>query len=587
MNLAVRRRAGVAAIVVVAAAAAIILAAVVMSDSETSGSHPAGTHVILVSVDGLRPDAVTLLGPDELPNLYRLRTEGAFTDNARNDLTHTVTLPNHTAMLSGRNASGAAGHGVTINDDDGGVIHGRNPAVPYVTSIFDVVHDRDGSTSMYVSKTKLDLLNRSWDGANGAPDTIDDDDGRDKVDTHVFNANATDLMGDFVNDMETNPYWFSLVHLQAPDEAGHANGWMSVPYLDAVRSIDTTIGTLLDFVATDEGLTGNTVVIVTSDHGGTGLNHDVATAPENYTIPLYVWGKGVSAGDLYDLNPSSRLDPATARPAPEASPPPIRNGDVANLALGLLGLPPVPGSVLNGGQDLSVTGPSIATTIAATNPGTGRWQLLQTSGGTASFYFGLPGDTPILGDWDCDGSVTPGTYRRSSGKVLLTNTTVTGVAELDYFFGGPGDTPIVGDWNGDDCDTVAVYRRGRAFITNALSTGPAEFSFLFGTPGDKPFAGDFDGSGTDSLGVHRPTNGRIFLRNLLTTGPGEVDFSYGNPSDQIIAADWDGDGDDTVGAYRPGEGRFYLSNENREQVADIILDYGEPGWLPTAGSGSG
>ena len=48
------------------------------------------------------------------------------------------------------------------------------------------------------------------------------------------------------------------------------------------------------------------------------------------------------------------------------------------------------------------------------------------------------------------------------------------VADMDFYFGIPGDIPIVGDFNNDGCDTVGIYRNGRVFIKNSLGTGPAE-----------------------------------------------------------------------------------------------------------------
>ena len=42
-------------------------------------------HVIVISCDGMRPDAIAQLGEKGLPNLHRLIKEGAYTGNARTD----------------------------------------------------------------------------------------------------------------------------------------------------------------------------------------------------------------------------------------------------------------------------------------------------------------------------------------------------------------------------------------------------------------------------------------------------------------------------------------------------------------------
>src|SRR5690606_25012579 len=138
------------------------------------------------------------------------------------------------------------------------------------------------------------------------------------------------------------------------------------------------------------------------------------------------------------------------------------------------------------------------------------WYLFDpANGSTTSFFFGVPGDIPIMGDWDCDGVATPGMYRQSSGYVYLRNSNSQGVADLRYFFGDPGDIPVVGDFNGDGCDTVSIYRTSqqRFYITNELGSEErgfvAEFSFVFGNPGDKRFVGDFHGDGVSDVGLHR------------------------------------------------------------------------------------
>ena len=94
---------------------------------------------------------------------------------------------------------------------------------------------------------------------------------------------------------------------------------------------------------------------------------------------------------------------------------------------------------------------------------TGRWYLRDpVSGETTAFFYGNPGDAPMMGDWDCDGVDTPGLYRRSDGYVYLRNSNTQGIADVRFFFGNPGDVPLAGDFDGDGCDTVSGQRPGGA-----------------------------------------------------------------------------------------------------------------------------
>lgn len=309
------------------------------------------TRVVLVSVDGFNPDGLGLLGPERAPNLTRMRAEGTSTLNARTAVERTRTLPNHTSMLTGRRITGDGGHQITFSDDDGTTVAAH--AGTYVAGAFDVVHDSGGPTAMYVGSPKLFMLDRSWDATNGAADTTGADDGRDKVDAAIGGDGATTTAA-LIDQLGSAPPTFSFLHLSATDLAGHTYSFLSPEYLDALAGIDVHIGDVMDAVAADPELAAHTVVIVTADHGGVTDFHGDATNPGNYTLPVFAWGEGVAVGaDLYALNPD-RQDPGTSQPPYEAAVPPVRNGDMANLVTDLLGLPPVPGSTLNAGQDLDL-----------------------------------------------------------------------------------------------------------------------------------------------------------------------------------------------------------------------------------------
>lgn len=336
----------------------MILIIVIFSLSAAGAGNAAAAveYVVHVSVDGLRSDVISLLGPDNLPNLHRMRIAGIFTDNARTDYDYTNTLPNHSCMLTGRPVLGADGHGVSFNSDTGTTFEAVKGY--YIAGVFDLFHDNGHSTGMYASKSKFDFFERSWNGVNGAPDTTGIDDGRDKIDIYLNLADTDALIDSFTLHMTDSPLAYSFVHLTDPDAVGHDHGWESAEYYQSVMKVDTLLGRIYSLV--DDGpMTGVTAVILTVDHGGMGTTHDNPLLPENYTIPVLVTGPGVPSGsDIYTFNPTSRRDPLGGRPSYDFSPQPARNGGTCNLALGLLGLGPIHGSVINSDQDLDVMMPN-------------------------------------------------------------------------------------------------------------------------------------------------------------------------------------------------------------------------------------
>lgn len=305
-------------------------------------SDDAVESVLAMSVDGLNPEALRILGPEGTPNLHALMDSGASTLNARTENELTITLPNHTGMVTGRRVDASSGgHGVTWNDDRRRPTTVQAAAGKRVESVFTSIHDAGGSTALFASKTKFSLWKRSWPLS---------------IDTTRIRLDNTTLTRSVRRDLQRRDRAFRFVHFSLPDQVGHARGFMSKPYLRAVRQVDALVGTLVDTVGSDLSLDGSTAIILTSDHGGLGTSHSDARRLPNYRIAFMVAGPGVMPGtDLYALNPDDLQDPGARRTTYDDALQPVRNGDLANLALDLLDLDAVPGSEHNATLDLDVS----------------------------------------------------------------------------------------------------------------------------------------------------------------------------------------------------------------------------------------
>lgn len=302
----------------------------------------ATSYVIHISVDGLGASYLQNMLNDAnnpLPNFKKLRDEGAWTMNARTDYDYTITLPNHTGMLTGRpvndkNGVTNSGHHWTTNTTPPAGTTLQGSAGYAIASVFDVAHTNGLRTGLYATKEKFVLFKDSY-AAN--------------IDAYAnYDLDATLMMNDFLANMTPNPTHYTFVHFNDTDTAGHASGWGSAAYVAAAKKVDGHLGQIFNLIQTQPQMKGKTKIILSTDHGGVDLGHSDQSIGVNYTIPMFVWGEGIAANsNLYTLNGSATQDPGNGRPnLANNVPQPIRNGDGGNCALRMLGLPTIPGSLM-------------------------------------------------------------------------------------------------------------------------------------------------------------------------------------------------------------------------------------------------
>jgi predicted AlkP superfamily pyrophosphatase or phosphodiesterase len=231
-------------------------------------------HVVVISIDGLRPDAISRFNATTLQRLMR---EGRYSLTAQT-ISISRTLPSHTSMLTGVDVDV---HGIHWNSDKTG-----NFGYVKVPTVFGLAHEAGFSTAAIFSKTKFHHL--------APPNTIDfvkSPQGPLAVLSWPAQRTA-DYVDQYLGHAKPN---LLFVHIAEPDFAAHRFGWMSGTYGRAVREADVAVGRILG-AAEEKFGHGRYTVVLTSDHGGHDKTHG-STDPRDMTIPWIVWGAGVQHGD--------------------------------------------------------------------------------------------------------------------------------------------------------------------------------------------------------------------------------------------------------------------------------------------------
>jgi predicted AlkP superfamily pyrophosphatase or phosphodiesterase len=238
-------------------------------------ARPLADHVLIIGIDGLGSQG---LRHARAPAIRRLMAAGASTLAAR-AVMPTVSSPNWASMIMG---AGPEQHGVTSNDWQPDKFD-FPPTVLGTGKIFPTMF---GELRAQRPRAPIGVFH-DWDGfgrllERSAPNALVDADGP---------ADTVDQAVAFIRGRRPA---LVFVHLDHVDLAGHEHGWMSLPYLAAIEQADVLVERLVS--ALDEtAQRPRTIIMLSADHGGTGMRHGGLT-PTEIEIPWIISGPAVRAG---------------------------------------------------------------------------------------------------------------------------------------------------------------------------------------------------------------------------------------------------------------------------------------------------
>lgn len=235
-------------------------------DRPAQQAKPTVEHVIILSIDGLRPD---MLLRTNTPVMRSLMRSGCYTMWAHTTEV-SITLPSHVSMLTGVVPER---HAIWWNSEIDKE-YMRYPAVP---TIFELAKARGLTTALAVGKGKLEAL--------GKPGSLDWAYWPDGYAQAIQVAQEASLI------IEQHRPQLLFIHFPDVDAAGHGNGWGSRQQTAAVEKCDQALAVVLAALRR-AGIKDTTALIISSDHGGAGYSH----GPDDMrsrNIPWIITGPGI------------------------------------------------------------------------------------------------------------------------------------------------------------------------------------------------------------------------------------------------------------------------------------------------------
>ena len=289
----------------------------------SSPSREAAPLVMLISVDGLKPEAVLEASAHGLkvPHLRAFMTDGAYATGVRGVLP-TLTYPSHTTLITG---ASPAHHGIYDNttfdplarNERGWYWYAEDIKVPTLWDAAAAAHLKSASVYWPVSVGANITYNLPQIWRTG---TDDDLKLQRALTTPGLEQELSAELGRYPGGMEEtvaedetrarfairllekkHPALMT-VYLSGLDTEEHASGPFSTKSNEVLERLDAVVGNLR--AAADKAAPGRATVCVVSDHGFAAIQHDVN-----------LYGAFREAG-LFTLSPAGKIEDWKAMPWP-------------------------------------------------------------------------------------------------------------------------------------------------------------------------------------------------------------------------------------------------------------------------------
>jgi arylsulfatase A-like enzyme len=229
-------------------------------------------RVVVVVLDGLRPDAITAFG---LSNVLRLARNGAAT------LEGTTVKPSVTAAAMASLLTGAdpARHGLQC--DRFHLPRATGPVHPMPRELARVGLPSSGFLGHvpWMMRPVAGRLARTLGFGHW----------------RFRGANAIEVLATAKSALREQHRGLVVMHWRDADRAGHESGWMSPRYGEAAAVLDTALGLLMRVIDLGDP---RTLLVALADHGGGGRAHRRHDSDHHLdrTIPIIFAGGGVRSG---------------------------------------------------------------------------------------------------------------------------------------------------------------------------------------------------------------------------------------------------------------------------------------------------